>query len=176
MGWTSSPAWPTKAALVKHLSDPFRGGPNMKMLAHKSTGKGFFAVWERFDPETNQIDRALETTLTEKQMVSGRTEWAYKSMSEDAGPYGLDDCPLSFLELVGPAKNEFAEQFRERVRAYHKKRTQVLAVGQVYTATNTREIATFKLLNLKPLTGLGDNGVVYRLSRKFIGELVSPAS
>lgn len=51
--------------------------------------------------------------------VRNRTEFAYKEMSDTAGPYA-HDCPESILKLLSPTDNECAVQWRERCRERHQ--------------------------------------------------------
>lgn len=45
--------------------------------------------------------------------------FSYKAMDETVGPYNYD-CPKRIMDLLTPTDNDFANQWREKVRMYHK--------------------------------------------------------
>lgn len=95
--------------------------------------------------------------------------WGYKGLSEEEHPYYYS-CPLSFLEAV-PVK---CEEWRAGVREYHAKKSRKLEVGKTYALEGCK-IKTVRLTSIKPLRGVGDNRVLYRIKKSLIGNLVEEA-
>jgi hypothetical protein len=95
--------------------------------------------------------------------------WGYKDIGEECGPYE-DNCPLSLFELAPLADddNSYAREWRERVRQYHARRNQKLAVGQIVKLTNGQ---TARITHRYPLRGvINVNGYerLYRIPRTML--------
>lgn len=102
--------------------------------------------------------------------------WGYKDMDESCGPTDVD-CPLSILDLAtDPAPNEWATEWRSKVRAYWAERRAVVAranalvVGAKIHLTNTKD-NPFVITSVKPLYGYRASGIVYRLPRTRISHI-----
>ena len=71
-------------------------------------------------------------------------DFGYKDMSESMGPCE-DHCPERILDLLTPADSEYANEWRERCRAYHaKRRTTTLSNGQVITFAAPLNFGSFE--------------------------------
>ena len=95
----------------------------------------------------------------------GHGGWGYKDMEESMGPCYYS-CPLSYLDLA-PVTNT---EWREQVKEYHKKRSRKLEVGKTYDLVNARGISSARIISLRPLKGIADNGQIYRIPKRMIGE------
>lgn len=168
MGWSTG--WDSKKELTDYLASPRRAGSHARLIASASTISAFFAVWE-YTENVEQYktgDRWLETTL----ISGGRgNDWGYKDMSETMGPDGCEACPLRFLDMV-PDPGGAATEYREKVRAYHAQRARQLEVGAIYAAVGAKGITSFRIESLRPLRGVGSDGRLYRVGKRFIGEKV----
>lgn len=67
-------------------------------------------------------------------MNGSRGSYAYKPMDESMGPYEYD-CPLALLNLVESSEpvNEYAKNWRAKVRAFHAKKSRAFTAGQKVT-------------------------------------------
>lgn len=115
MGWTSSPSWTTKAELVAELRSQVRS----YVIVDEHIGRN---VW--FLLEQPSGERFIVLFLTE----GGAGGWAYKDVTEDMGPCEVD-CPLRLIEAAGPIESQYANEWRDRVRAYWQ--TKVARMAQV---------------------------------------------
>jgi hypothetical protein len=115
MGWTSSPSWTTKAKLVAELRSQVRS----YVIVDEHIGRN---VW--FLLEQPSGERFIVLFLTE----GGAGGWAYKDVTEDMGPCEVD-CPLRLIEAAGPIESQYANEWRDRVRAYWQ--TKVARMAQV---------------------------------------------
>ena len=169
MGWTYSPCWPNRAALLHYLRSPERIGSHAKLLRSSALGNHHWFVYELQDGQ-----RVIGLDL----MASGRSDgWGYKSLSEDMGPVACD-CPLALLELAGKARGH-AHEWRERVREYHRRRAArpKAAVGLVVTYGGRR----YRLLEpAGPRRGWRvrclDDGCEYRMRARQLSEALDQAA
>lgn len=111
MGWTFCSAW-TRDSLKAELNTLAEG---YTMLRAADAGG---AYWQAIRNPAGAV--YIVCNLIERDRQSG--DLGVKTMDEGFGPNNVA-CPLSLLALASePAPNEFARQWRERVRAYHAAR------------------------------------------------------
>jgi hypothetical protein len=95
--------------------------------------------------------------------------WGYKDLEESMGPT-KSNCPLSYLDMVPEPDHEFAKEWRERVREYHKGRTPDFKpqVGNyVILREGWSRRGPFKLTSIRPLVGKeGSNRIPCKIPRR----------
>lgn len=106
--------------------------------------------------------------------------WGYKDMDESMGPY-VYDCPLDILNLAtDPAPCGTAAEWREEVRRYWRKRRERLATAKslqvdAYVYLRNTKLNPFRIVQLKPLRGIGPDYGYYRIPRTRIERIEQPA-
>lgn len=127
MGWTFSSSWPSKKAVHVELFTQLGGADRVIDQAATSGGAHYWALVRGTDGQT-----AVFLGLVGAQRGYG---YGYKDMDETCGPCEVD-CPLRLIDAADAPLNEWAREWREKVRAYHvtasKKRAQ--------TATNRKSL------------------------------------
>ena len=88
----------------------------------------------------------------------------YKDMDEESHPYYYS-CPLSYLEMVPVA----CEEWRAQVRDHHGYRGK-LSIGQTLILRNTT-ITSVIIESIRPLKARDQYGVLYHISRKHIAKV-----
>lgn len=161
MGWLFEYYDIGRENFLKRLTDKSHFGENTTPLKSRVVGNH---VWQavKHEPTGNVF---IHLHLIAKDRKGG---WGYKDMSEDAGPYCYD-CPLSLLTLCSEPGNDYAKEWREKVRAYHAQRRALPkpVPGMVVNAG----IFTYQLLEkLAPRKGWRvkevETGSMYRMSAK----------
>lgn len=174
MGWDSCDAWKTKADVIAELLRLERIWPGTKVLAYKSTSKAYYAVVEKTDGT-----RILDVALLERHGGC----YSVKSMGETMGPYGCDDCPLEYLDMVPEPNSEYAKDWRKRVRAHwaakEVKRMAMkrLAVGGKVRLIpgckyGGRELDEVTIVSVKPLEARTPWGALTGLKKTLIAEVL----
>ncbi len=158
MGWSFTPHQ-SKAGLVRERTAPWeteeaRG----TTLAHCLRGQ---CLWKVVEIER---DGAKERYIALDLLAYQGGSWGYKDLYEAMHPYYYN-CPLGYLDLA-PAE---CAAWREGVRAYHRRFT----VGQRVQLIRC-PIPWVRITRLKPLCG-EYGGIVYRLRRADLGELLTEA-
>ncbi len=126
--------------------------------------------------ERNGATRFIVGVLIECQRHRGMPAGAaWKEVDEEMGPCRYD-CPLRFLDMVPQPIGGYAGPWRAKVRAWHavqsacRKRT--IEVGRTYALL--RSVSTVvRITSLKPLLGIADNGLRYRIPRARLGEPIA---
>lgn len=162
MGWLYTQNQ-TRRQLIEHVTKTWEhtnGSGVTTCLARACRGNNLWAVFEAKYNE-QPTERFIMLIMMKNGGVDG---WGYKDVSESMGPY-QDSCPLGFLDMV-PEVPQHGLAFRERVRAYHMRTSQKLAVNQVIKLTNTRE---YRVATLKPLRAVDMlTGILYRVPRRML--------
>lgn len=116
MGWSFSYVDVGRDAHIASLTSQSAFSTGYTHLEHRVVGN---CIWHLLRIEaTGRI--MISLTLIAKERDGG---WGEKGMSEDAGPCYYN-CPLSLLNKASPApEGSYAVAWREKVRAYHAKRT-----------------------------------------------------
>ena len=89
---------------------------------------------------------------------SRHSDFGYKNLTEDMGPCEVD-CPLRLINAATEPLNDWAREWREKVRAHHVKRTATLdvvkslKVGDKVMLKNKKPAGPFTVTSLKPLKG-----------------------
>lgn len=120
MGWTfaCNPNY-NKADLIKDLLGPGHRPAGGKLLAHSVVGNNLWTVVEYVkDPCTIVRYIGLDLMQSGKAKGCDPMGWGYKDLCESMGPCEVD-CPLYLLDMVEVPKGEYAETWRDLVRAYH---------------------------------------------------------
>lgn len=127
MGWMFLYDCPTKADLIEHVTKAqvWTGDDGVekiqRIVKHTLVGPNLWCVAERIEGGVLQW-RTIFLFLTRKEKGVG---WGYKDMDESMGPNEVN-CPLSYLSDLTEARNEWAREWRESVRAYHARRAKKL--------------------------------------------------
>jgi hypothetical protein len=154
MGWSYTQN-ATRADVIRKLT-----APSSSLATLKSTvvGNALWAVQQTPDGE-----RFIALYLLQGDKGYG---WGYKGMTESAGPYTYS-CPLNYFTLVPEAPNDYARDWREKVKQYHQEKRSVRALkaGDTFTLRPTWDVkGTFRLVATKPLRAQHlATGIVYRL-------------
>jgi hypothetical protein len=157
MGWLFTQGQ-TRAGLIEELT---RGSENehakWTFLKRYCSGNVLWTVTEITRKDNGQTDRFIGCFLLDRKKDYG---WGYKDMEESMGPFYYS-CPLSFLDMV-PVANE---EWRKGVREYHARRNQKLEVGQTVRLTDGKD---YKIAKVRPLRAYGPDGVYYRIPRRML--------
>lgn len=162
MGWYGTYG-ATRADIIKQIikeSTWEREGVTHRVLANCLRGSTLWALHE-----TKHADGTEVRFISAYLLYSGKGEAGYKPVSEDMGPCEVS-CPLGYLDKTTEPINEWSREWRERVRAFHKRTGQKLTVGQVVKLQNAT-VPEVRITSVKPLRG-EHNGFVYRLSRRLL--------
>lgn len=163
MGWTYSTAWRSATGMRDEMRRMLTdAGHTIKGDALTAYGRHYFAaVQGKGDGQTTMV-----TALLEKGGADHG--WGYKDMDESSGPY-MVDCPVRLLDLCDPPPNEWAREWREKVRAAALARTARRALAKTLKLDDTvllregvKPRGPFRIISLHPLRGV-TGYVTYRL-------------
>lgn len=115
MGWSFDYHDIGREAHIKRLTSASHFSPDYEPLEHRVVGNN---VWQLvlYKPTGRKM---ICLDLIAKERGGG---WGYKGLSEDMGPCEVN-CPLSLLNKASPVTEGYAVEWREKVRAYHAKRS-----------------------------------------------------
>lgn len=166
MGWTFSPSWPTKSAMIAHCTSPEMMGDKMTTIAKAIRGNALWTVIEYTQDGGSypKGSRAILCFLLESDVKRGGG-WGYKDMDESMGPCDLS-CPIRFLDMV-PDPGGYATEWRAKVRAEAARRGLKFSPGDRLLLTSAK-VPSVVCVSVKPLRGRGDDGVFYRIPRRLI--------
>lgn len=122
MGWTFTNGQ-TKKELIKERTSPYswvtEDGKFVRTetLKHTVTGANLWKV-QRRTIDGVETDRYIALDLIG---THGGYGWGYKDLDESVGPCEVN-CPLSYLDGLPEPINEWAREWRDRVRAFHAER------------------------------------------------------
>lgn len=115
MGWSFSCVDIGRKAHIESLTSAKHFSPEYEPIEHRVVGNN---VWQLvLHKPTGRKFIALD--LIAKERNGG---WGNKGLSEDMGPCEVN-CPLSLLNKASPVTEGCAVAWREKVRAYHAKRS-----------------------------------------------------
>ena len=115
MGWTVREDWRSRESALAEIRRDLQNDPNFKTLQMQTSGNRLWYIAQT--PDGNlYIGLFLVKSM-------GEDGWAYKCMSESAGPVYYD-CPVTYLSKV-PDPGGYATNWRERVREHHTNRAKV---------------------------------------------------
>jgi len=154
VGWLFG--YSNRRLLIEHLTRPYTTAElTQKCLARYCSGNNLWAVFEQCR-EDQEPSRFIALFL----MRNSKEGWGYKDLSECMGPCEVT-CPLSFLAMVPPSNPEW----RESVRAYHRRVGQKLKVGDSIRLTNGQ---FYTVVETAPLVGSDAQGVRWRIPRRML--------
>lgn len=136
-----------------------KGDEKTKCLARAARGN---VLWAVFEQESVEPKRFIVCFLLQRSKIG----WGYKDMDESMHPYQYS-CPESFLEMTPVA----CEPWRALVRQEAAKGRRKLTVGLWYALPNRRP-NKIRIVSLSPLRGFAENGLMYKVSKKMLGEEV----
>lgn len=116
MGWTYYPATNYKNGRIDRLQecrDEFGKEPKWATIVKDALVDTTYYAAMKFT-KTGEIFALVVLTDTDCR------DFGYKDMDETCGPCYYD-CPMSILDLLTPTDNEYANEWREKCRYYHKK-------------------------------------------------------
>lgn len=162
MGWLFSTAWPDKSTLIKHLCEE----NGVKTLAKCVRGNVLYTVHVKYGKEDAPENRFIGVYLMESNNARGEG-WGYKDMCESMHPYNYG-CPIAYLDMC---PNVECQEWRDKVRAEHKRKSIKLRVGDTVQLIPTCTPSIMEIACVKPLTGV-HNGNRYRLPRRYIAAIL----
>ena len=171
MGWLFSSEWPTKAAMIKHLTEPGEAfSAKVRTIAKAVRGNTLWSVIEYVEDGGTypKGTRAIICFLLESDTKRGHG-WGYKDMDESMGPCDIS-CPVRFLDMV-PDPGGYATEWRAKVRAEAERKARLkgsLAVGATIVLRSGCKPARLTCTSVKPLRGEGPYGVIYRIPARHI--------
>lgn len=121
MGWTSCSSWERPSDVRREILADYASQPErFEVLDHKMMGYGR-RWWMLL--RCKSADGTFADMLVLFLIQPSRDGYgcAYKDVSEEMGPCEVD-CPLSLLDRATEPVNEYATNWREKVRAYHASR------------------------------------------------------
>lgn len=172
MGWLFTQDQ-TKKELIAHLTKTEENDDRiMSTVAKCVRGHVLWVVYEVYIKAQKQTERFIGCNLMKVDYNPDGSfyGWGYKDMTESMGP-AYYSCPLKYLDITPLPKSEYAEGWREQVRAYHAKVSRKFKVGDTVTLPFC-QIPTATLVSLRPLIGVYGGGR-YRIKKRYIGEVVN---
>lgn len=121
MGWEHTKG-ASKADIIKRCLLGSAKPTEYSPIAHKTVGNCLWVVFEHDSVDRNA--RFIALYLLAKEQGFG---WGYKAMEESMGPYEVS-CPLQFLEITPLPDSPYAQEWREKVREYHAKKSGQLTI------------------------------------------------
>jgi hypothetical protein len=173
MGWLFTEGQSRREMIDRLTKDE---GPNVsegktywyKTLARACVGNHLWAVMERtVQAEGGEKESVKFIALFLMQCDKGYG-WGYKDMTESMHPYYYT-CPKAFLDMVPVA----CQEWRDKVLAYHAKRGVKLAPGDRVRLNEGCKPNELRIISVKPLVGVTDQGARFRIPRKMIAGKVS---
>lgn len=183
MGWLFMSRWhmggfaSPKAYLDNQFTyapDPDRGRTTgLRLLKSVWSGRLYHAAAEPFDTSGTAGDVFAIVCLVRWNPKARHTEhFGYKDMDEGMGPCEAK-CPASILDLLGPPRNDYAAQWRERCRAWNalarRRRPRpgdTLILPEPITFTDGYSGTHFRVIaHRRGIALIAPNGGAYRVSR-----------
>ena len=170
MGWTYSPSWPTKPAMIAHCTGPEMMGPRMATIAKAVRGNALWTVIEYTQDGGSypKGTRAILCFLLGSDVKRGYG-WGYKDMDESMGLCDIS-CPIKFLDMV-PDPGGYATEWRAKVRAEAARRAVRVHVGSRLILRAGCRPASLICTSVKPLRARADDGTIYRVRRALLARV-----
>ncbi|TXH41698.1 MAG: hypothetical protein E6Q97_37035 [Desulfurellales bacterium] len=133
MGWLFFHNVRSRSELVKLLRDETNKTPGFEILKSSVTGNHMWSLLQITGKDGKQV-RLVTLDLLSKQ----GDQWGHKTLDESVDPYYYD-CPLTYLDKLTEPINEYAMNWRSKVRAYWAKRKELPepCAGMVVTVGGT---------------------------------------
>jgi hypothetical protein len=122
-------------------------------------------LWGLYPAVTNTDTFKQGDLIIHLFLLSGnRGEWGYKIMSESSHPYYYT-CPIKFLKKAV----SLSDAWRFKVLEHHASKPvkKSFNVGDVIELKNCN-VGRVRVSSVKPLVGIADNGISYRITPRFI--------
>lgn len=172
MGWYHTHG-ASRADILGELTTAERKGEDgaiFRTLRHCCRGNVLFTLHESVTPNGHST-KWIGISLMQRSAEG----WGYKPMDESMGPYYYN-CPLTYLDEASEPVNEYAANWREKVRQFAAEKAKQTAkrpnVGEIWSCTgkNCKRIRIAKVegrrIEAVNLTG----GGYYRIPKKMLGE------
>ena len=114
MGWLFSNGWSTKKELIDYLCRSEGGHKTLK----KSIRGNRLWILQEYQKDGAPVRYIVLMLMGKHPDGYG---WGYKDIDESMGPYEVD-CPLSYLDDLTPAANDYSRDWRSAVRKFHELR------------------------------------------------------
>lgn len=177
MGWSYEQG-ATKQDVIKERTKSWNGvnsdgtntGNSYVCLSHTLRGQTLWSVWERTSLH-GEVIRFIGCDLLNSHLNYG---WGYKSMCESSGPY-FYDCPLSYLDMVPVADQEW----RDKVRSFHNEKNRKSSLKKNINVGDTISLVNCKIPNVRIVKKNGTkligeyNGIIYKIPPRLMGERIS---
>ncbi len=163
MGWLFTQGQ-TRSELIARRTRPWQNqGISAHCLEHTCVGNVLWTVWEH--TKGGKAERFIGCDLMAVQRGYG---WGYKDMEESMGPCYYS-CPLKYLDMTPEPDSRCAKEWRVKVRQYHARRAQALAlkVGETVPLVGCR-IPEVTITSIRPLRGTY-GGRLYRIPAACLG-------
>lgn len=157
MGWLMTQGASRRDVIADRIRIQDGDTHRHETLRHCLKGNVLWSVIEVTEKATGKRQRFIGCDLLRSDREFG---WGYKDMCESVHPYYYT-CPLSYLDEV-PVANE---EWREKVREYHR-RTALPKVGEVLEFPEGFSPRSLTIVSTKPLRGRSGFGGLYRIRRK----------
>jgi len=162
MGWTFQHG-ASRADIINRLTR-FQENEHGRWttLAHCAKGNVLWSVIEWHRKDTGETYNFIGCHLLAPHKAVG---WGYKDMEESMGPYYCS-CPLAYLDMAPEA----CPEWREGVRRWHAQVSRKVSIGDIWSLIGCT-VRMVEITSVRPLRGRGKHdGVLYRLSRKLLGD------
>ena len=164
MGWDFSMGATKKSVIADLMKGWESETSKVVSLAHCTKGNILWGVMETTTKATGETRKWISCSILGAEKDFG---WGSKDMTESMGPCYYT-CPLSYLEMVPAA----SEEWRTKVRAYHTKMNVKLKVGDRVKLSEGCNPGEMTVTSLKPLRAVA-NGTTYRLPKRYLAGVVS---
>jgi len=167
MGWTFQHG-ASRADIIQRLTRPQENETGRwTTLAHCTKGNVLWSVVEWHRKDRGETRNFIACILMAPHKAVG---WGYKEMDESVHPYYYS-CPLAYLGLAPEA----CAEWREGVRRWHAQMSRKVSVGDIWSLVGCK-VRMVEITSVRPLRGRGKHdGVLYRLSRKLLGDKLLPS-
>jgi hypothetical protein len=162
MGWLFSQGQTRKELIAKRIETQENEFGKWETIAHSIRGNCLWRVVAYSNKRTGINDKYIALDLLGSDKGYG---WGYKDMTEHDGPH-FYTCPLKYLTMVEEPKEEYAKNWRAKVREYHARMNRKFIVGQVIKLKSL-QVPEVQIVSVKPFRGFYQNSI-YRINRRLI--------
>jgi hypothetical protein len=184
MGWSFTRGADKAGVIKKILSDMTSENDKGKwaVIDHSLIGQHLWYVidWTNKTVNPPKTERIISLSLLQGDKTYG---WGHKDMSESCGPCYYD-CPLKYLDMAPIPDSQYAQGWRDKVRAYHTNKyakaktvksvevgdTVKLTPGCRYRGNAITEGMVYMKLGTKVILDWG--GIRVRIPPRMIAEVV----
>jgi hypothetical protein len=163
MGWLFTQGQTRRELIEKRIARQENEYGIWECVAHTLRGNCLWKVVNYTKKENGFSERFIGLDLLGSD---GDYGWGYKDMEECMGPHYYT-CPLKYLEMAPEPDNQYAKNWREKVKAYHARMNRKFEIGQ-WVELYSSQVPTIKIIRLNPLRGQTLGGLVYRIPKRLI--------